>query len=579
MDKKNVKAHQQNSPFGGRGAINIAIVGTQFMGKAHSNAYSKVGDFFDLPAKPILKVACGVNEERLNQFATKFGWENTTTNWKKIINRDDIDLVDISTPNNSHAPIAIAAAKSGKHVICEKPIARNLKEARQMYDAAETAGITHAMIFNYRFVPAIAFAKKMISEGKIGKIHHFNAVYYQDWLIDPNFPMTWRHDVKASGSGAHGDMNAHIVDLARYLVGEFESVNGVEKVFVKNRPFANGSGIGTVTTDDSMSFFAHFQNGALGAFQCTRFANGRKNFLRLEIFGSEGSLSFNLERLNELEYFNRNEDADIQGFRNIIVTNSTHPYIGAWWPVGHIIGWVMFCKNRRGMGHGVNGAFARYAAIRPDQLYKIPEGVSMREASLVEPLAAAVHAVEDIAHFKLGDVALVSGPGPIGLLVVKLLARQGIKTIVAGTSDDQMRLNLSIKYGAYRTVIIDKENLQEIILEETNGLGADVAFEVAGVEASVRSCMEAIRPLGHFVQVGHFGRDLTLPWDLVAFRQLRIDGSVGYRRETWTQTMKILEQGFNVKDCITHEMSIADWKKGFDLMEAKQAVKILLNPI
>jgi L-iditol 2-dehydrogenase len=239
----------------------------------------------------------------------------------------------------------------------------------------------------------------------------------------------------------------------------------------------------------------------------------------------------------------------------------------------------MFCKNRRGMGHGVNGAFAKYAAIRPDQLYKIPEGVSMREASLVEPLAAAVHAVEDIANFKLGDIALVSGPGPIGLLVVKLLARQGIKTIVAGTSDDKMRLDLALQYGAYRTVIVNEENLQEIILDETDGIGADVAFEVAGVEASVRSCMESLRPLGHFVQVGHFGRELTLPWDLVAFRQLRIDGSVGYRRETWTQTMKILEQGFNVKDCITHEMSIAEWKKGFDLMEAKQAVKILLNPI
>ena len=319
--------------------LNVAIVGTQFMGKAHSNAYSKVGDFFDLPAKPILKMACGVNEERLRQFASKFGWENTTTNWKKIIARDDIDLIDISTPNDSHAPIAIAGAKAGKHIICEKPIARNVREARQMYEAAEEAGVTHAMIFNYRFVPAIALAKRMIDEGKIGKIHHFNAVYYQDWLIDPNFPMTWRHDAKASGSGAHGDMNAHTVDLARYLCGEIESVNGVEKNFVKNRPFADGSGMGEVTTDDCSAFFAHFQNGALGVFQGTRFANGRKNFLRLEIFGSEGSLSFNLERLNELEYFNRNEAPDIQGFRNIIVTNSTHPYIGAWWPVGHIIGW------------------------------------------------------------------------------------------------------------------------------------------------------------------------------------------------------------------------------------------------
>ena len=319
--------------------LNIAIVGTQFMGKAHSNAYLKVGHFFDLPAKPILKMACGVNKERLQKFSEQFGWQNTTTDWRTIIDRDDIDLIDISTPNDTHADIAIAGAKKGKHLLCEKPIARNLDEAKRMYDAAETAGVTHAMIFNYRFVPALALAKKMIDDGKIGKIHHFNAVYYQDWLIDPSFPMTWRHDATASGSGAHGDMNAHIVDLARHMIGEFEAVNGVEKVFVKNRPYADGSGMGTVTTDDCMSFFAHFQNGALGSFQGTRFANGRKNYLRLEIFGSEGSLIFNLERLNELEYYNGNDEHDFKGFRTILVTNDTHPYIGAWWPIGHIIGW------------------------------------------------------------------------------------------------------------------------------------------------------------------------------------------------------------------------------------------------
>jgi L-iditol 2-dehydrogenase len=238
-----------------------------------------------------------------------------------------------------------------------------------------------------------------------------------------------------------------------------------------------------------------------------------------------------------------------------------------------------FCKNRRGMGHGVNGAFTKYAVVRPDQLYKIPDSVSMKAGALVEPLAAAVHAVCDVAKFKLGDTALVSGPGPIGLMVVKLLARQGVKTIVAGTSDDRMRLDLAIKYGAYKTVAVDKENLVEIIMAETEGYGANVVFEVAGVEASVRACMESLRPLGHYIQVGHFGKDLTLPWDLVAFRQFRIDGSVGYVRETWQNTMKILDQGFTVEDMITHEMDIDQWKNGFDLMEAKKAVKILLNPI
>jgi L-iditol 2-dehydrogenase len=241
-------------------------------------------------------------------------------------------------------------------------------------------------------------------------------------------------------------------------------------------------------------------------------------------------------------------------------------------------GEFMFCKTRRGMGHGVNGAFTRYAAVRPDQLYAVPDGVSLREAALVEPLAAAVHAVCDIARFKLGDVALVSGPGPIGLLVVKLLLRQGIKTIVAGTQDDRMRLALARQYGAYRTVEINTEDLQQIVLDETDGYGVDVAFEVAGAEGSVCNCLNALRPLGQYVQVGHFGRHLTVPWDNIAFRQIRIDGSVGYTRDTWTQTMKILAQGFDVTDTITHDMPLADWKAGFDLMEQKQAVKILLTP-
>jgi predicted dehydrogenase len=319
--------------------LKVAIVGTQFMGKAHSNAYLKVPYFFDVKRKPILQLACGVNEGRLKTFANKFGWQHTTTDWKEVVKRDDVDLIDISTPNDTHAPIAIAGAKAGKHLLCEKPIARNVAEARKMYEAAETAGVTHAMIFNYRFVPAIALAKKMIEKGKLGTIRHFNAVYYQDWLVDPKFPITWRHNADASGSGAHGDMNAHIVDLARHLIGEFESVSGVDRTFVKQRPLQGAKGMGEVTTDDAMSFFANFQNGALGSFQCTRFATGRKNFLRLEIFGSEGSLVFNLERLNELEYYNYNDDQQHQGFRNIMVTESVHPYVGNWWPIGHIIGW------------------------------------------------------------------------------------------------------------------------------------------------------------------------------------------------------------------------------------------------
>ena len=240
---------------------------------------------------------------------------------------------------------------------------------------------------------------------------------------------------------------------------------------------------------------------------------------------------------------------------------------------------IMFCKNRRGMGHGVNGAFTKYAAVRPDQLFAIPDGVKMEHAALVEPLAVAVHVVEEVANFKLGDTVLLSGPGPIGLLCMKMLAAHGLKVIVAGTSDDHMRLNMAQQYGAYKIVKVDLENLQEVIGEETSGQGVALAIECAGAEASVRNCMESLMPLGQYVQVGHFGKDLTVPWDLVAFRQLKIHGSVGYTKATWRQTMKILEQkAIDLSDVITHQLDLAKWKEGFDLMEQKQAVKILLNP-
>ncbi len=242
-------------------------------------------------------------------------------------------------------------------------------------------------------------------------------------------------------------------------------------------------------------------------------------------------------------------------------------------------GKIMFCKNRRGMGHGVNGAFTKYATMRPDQLFRVPEGVSMEHAALVEPLAVAVHVVEEIAEFKLGDTVLLSGPGPIGLLCLKMLAAHGVKTIVAGTSDDEMRLEMALKYGAARIVKVDKENLQQAILEETNGQGISLAIECAGAEASVRNCLEALNPLGCYVQVGHFGKDLNVPWDLVAFRQLRIFGSVGYTKATWARTMRVLEQGIvDMGDVITHRLPLSDWKQGFDLMWDKKAVKILLNP-
>ncbi len=318
--------------------INIGIVGGNFMGRAHTNAWYDVAQFYNLPFKPILHTACDVNPESEIEFAQKLGWKNFETSWQRLLQNDAIDVIDICTPNKFHATIAIAAVHAGKHVICEKPMAMNADEAKQMRDAASGTGVVNMVSFNYRCVPAIALAIKLIEEGNLGQIHHFNAVYYQDWLVDPKFPYVWRHDKVEAGSGAHGDMNAHTVDLARFLVGEITSVCGQEKVFIKERQKTDNT-IAIVTADDSMNFMANFENGALGNFMATRFATGRKNFLRLEVFGSEGSIVFNLERLNELEYFARSDSASLQGFRNILVTENSHPYLTKWWPPGHVIGW------------------------------------------------------------------------------------------------------------------------------------------------------------------------------------------------------------------------------------------------
>lgn len=319
--------------------IRIGLIGTRFMGKAHSNAFINAPLFFKLPLKPVLQCACGQNQKYLEEFSGRFGWKAFETDYLKLIKRDDIDLVDIATSNDHHMPAALAAAKTGKHILCEKPLARNAGEAVRMYEAAMNAGIQHSIMFNYRRVPAIMLAKKLIEEGKLGRVFHFNAVYYQDWLVDPDFPFTWRHNTESAGSGVHGDLNSHLVDLARYLLGEFEAVCGAEETFVKERKQAQNNTMVSVTVDDAATFLARFRNGAMGNFFASRFATGRKNHQRIEIFGSEGSLVFNLERLNELEFYDRNLENDRMGFRRILVTEALHPYMEAWWPAGHIIGW------------------------------------------------------------------------------------------------------------------------------------------------------------------------------------------------------------------------------------------------
>jgi predicted dehydrogenase len=319
--------------------ISVGIVGTKFMGRAHSNAYLTVPHFFDLPAQPVLGAACGRNASDLDAFAEQFGWQSTETSWERLVARDDIDLIDICTPNALHMPIALAAAEAGKHILCEKPLANDAEEARQMLRAAEKAGVKHMVAFNYRRVPAIMLAKQLIGEGRIGQIRHFNAVYYQDWLVDPDYPFVWRHDVEMGGSGAHGDLNAHTVDLARYLLGEIDAVCAAQEVFVKERQLPDGQGLGTVTADDATAFLARLRDGALGSFMATRLATGMRNRLRLEIFGSAGAILFNLERLNELQVYSASDTENVQGFRTILVTESPHPFMEAWWPPGHIIGW------------------------------------------------------------------------------------------------------------------------------------------------------------------------------------------------------------------------------------------------
>ncbi|MCD6170420.1 MAG: Gfo/Idh/MocA family oxidoreductase [Candidatus Latescibacteria bacterium] len=331
--------------------VNVGLIGYAFMGKAHSHGYKDVQIFYpDLGAVPVMKVICGRNREAVKAAASQYGWEEYETSWQRVVERDDIDLVDISTPGHLHKEMAIAAAQAGKDILCEKPLANSLEEAQAMLEAVQKAGVKHMVGFNYRRVPAVALAKRLIQEGKLGQIYHFRAVYLQDWIVDPEFPLVWRLQKDKAGSGPLGDLAAHSVDLARHLIGEITEVVGMAKTFIEERPLlaqAKGAGLsgeaaagrGKVTVEDAVLFLAKFQNGALGSFEATRFASGRKNYNRFEINGSRGSLVFNLERMNELEFYSREDEGHTQGFRTILVTESGHRYAGAWWPPGHIIGY------------------------------------------------------------------------------------------------------------------------------------------------------------------------------------------------------------------------------------------------
>lgn len=328
--------------------IKVGLIGYKFMGKSHSNAYRQVAAFYDVPLQPEMTVLCGRDEAAVSAEAKRLGWQGYSTDWREVIGRPDIGLIDISTPGDSHYDIAIAAAEAGKHILCEKPLANTLDQARKMQEAVERAGVVGMVNFNYRRVPAVQLAKQLIDSGQIGEIRHWRAVYLQDWIIDPEFPLVWRLQKDLAGSGALGDIGAHIIDLARFLVGEIEEVNGLLKTFIKERPIpAETTGLsasasterGEVTVDDAALVLARFANGAIGTFEATRFATGRRNRNSFEINGSRGSIVFDLERLNELQFFSLDDPQESQGFRTILVTEPVHPYMSAWWPAGHIIGW------------------------------------------------------------------------------------------------------------------------------------------------------------------------------------------------------------------------------------------------
>ena len=316
--------------------INIRPVGYGFMDKAHSDAYRQAWPFFRPALKPVMKVIWGRDEAAVKEAAETFGWEEYETSWEKLIARPDIEVIDISSPGETHRDIGVAAAEAGKHILCEKPLA----EAEEMLEAVEQAGVKHLVNFNYRWVPAVRPAKKLIDEGVLGQVRHWRATYLQDWLIDPKFPLEWRLRQERSGSGALGDIASHIVDLARFLVGEINEVVGITETFIKERPLPNAEGQrGVVTVDDAAAFLARFENGVFGTFEATRFATGRRNYQRFEVNGSRGSLPFNFERMNELEFFSLDDPDYAQSLRTILVTESVHDYASDWWPPGHGLGY------------------------------------------------------------------------------------------------------------------------------------------------------------------------------------------------------------------------------------------------
>jgi predicted dehydrogenase len=327
--------------------IRIGMIGYKFMGKAHSQAYRNLPFFFDTDVEPVLQAISGRNEEELKKAAKKMGWASYETDWRRLIERDDIDVIDIVAPNCTHFEMAIAAAEAGKHVICEKPLSMNIEQAKRMYEAVQKNGVVNMICHNYRFAPAVQFAKKLIDEGRLGKVRHIRGTYLQEALIDPNLPISWRSKKEITGYGVLGDIGSHSLDLARFLVGEFYELVSVMETFVNKRPVNESDNnvleservMGDVNVDDASVVLARFENGALGTFEATKFAGGNMNGNRFEINGEKGSVRWDLENMNNLEVYFTDDEPGLRGFRTINCTEEHHPYADAYWPVAHIIGY------------------------------------------------------------------------------------------------------------------------------------------------------------------------------------------------------------------------------------------------
>lgn len=378
--------------------LRVGLIGSGFMGRAHSNAWRQSPHFFPLKARVELHTICGRNRAHVEAARAQLGWQFSATDWREVVESPLIDIVDICTTNEAHAEIAIAAARAGKHVMCEKPMAASLADSEKMLAAVRKSRVKHMVVFNYRRVPAVAFAKQMIESGQLGEIRHFRATYLQDWLSDPKIPMTWKLRKDSAGSGAHADLNSHLIDTARYLVGEIAETVGLQETFVKERPrdaqsaalaSPTAKNMEKVTVDDASVFLAKFaptkgvSPGAFATIEATRLAPGRKNYNRWEVNGSEGTVAFNLERLNELEFSDRRDPADKHGFKTILCTHGTHPYMSAWWKPGHIIGYEHTFLHA--VSDFVN-AIATNGDIRPDFL----DGV--RCSAVLEAAAASAKA-------------------------------------------------------------------------------------------------------------------------------------------------------------------------------------------